>query len=143
MLLHWKIASKNNYSTYCVPSIQPISNLCPLSTHFDWRAMGGPPYAWEPKPCVLKPLWNLGNMHRRRNMIATLVNHTRKYFIKLTPGYCSSQNSKSLFPIAHGPRCLLDEVASEPVGQRMWESGNSRWRPIECTFALQKQNRRI
>ena len=69
MLLYWETASKNNYSTYWVPSIQPISNLCPLSTHFDWRAMKGPPYGWEPKPCVLKPLWNLGSMHRGRNMM--------------------------------------------------------------------------
>lgn len=69
MLIYWKSASKDNQSTYWVPSIQPISNLCPLSTRFDWRAMGGPPYGWEPKPCVLKPLWNLGSMHRGRNMM--------------------------------------------------------------------------
>ncbi|KAL9970379.1 hypothetical protein ACROYT_G022743 [Oculina patagonica] len=69
MLIYWNIASKGNHSTYWVPSIQPISNICPLSTRFDWRAMGGPPYGWEPKPCVLKPLWNLGSMHRGRNMM--------------------------------------------------------------------------
>lgn len=69
MLLYWQIALKSNHSSYWVPSIQPISNLCPLTTHFDWRAMGGPPYGWEPKPCRLKPVWNLGNMHRGRNMM--------------------------------------------------------------------------
>lgn len=69
MLIYWKSASKDNQSTYWVPSIQPISNLCPLSTRFDWRVMGGPPYGWEPKPCVLKPLWNIGSMHRGRNMM--------------------------------------------------------------------------
>ncbi|PFX18065.1 Beta-1,3-galactosyltransferase 6 [Stylophora pistillata] len=69
MLIYWETSSKENHSTYWVPSIQPISNLCPLSTHFDWRAMGGPPYGYEPKPCVLKPLWDIGSMHRGRNMM--------------------------------------------------------------------------
>lgn len=69
MLLYWETSSKENHSTFWVPSIQPISNLCPLSTRFDWRAMGGPPYGYEPKPCVLKPLWDIGSMHRGRNMM--------------------------------------------------------------------------
>ena len=69
MLTYWEIASKENATRFWVPSVQPLSHICPLSTYFDWRAMHGPPYGWEPKPCGLNPVWDLGDMHRGRNMI--------------------------------------------------------------------------
>ena len=66
MLRYWEIASKESVTEYLVPPIQPLGELCPLSTYFDWREMTSALYGQEPKPCRLKPVWHLGNMHRGR-----------------------------------------------------------------------------
>ena len=69
MLTYWDIVLKENRTQFWIPSVEPLSDICPLSKRFDWRAMQGPPYGWEPKPCSLNPVWDIGEMHRGRNMM--------------------------------------------------------------------------
>lgn len=67
MLTYWEIKEMEKGNDYWVPSIEEFSNVCSLNKTFDWRAMGGPPYGWEPKPCFTKPVWDIYHIHRGRN----------------------------------------------------------------------------
>ena len=66
MLTYWEITQKEKRDDYWVPSIERYSDVCPLNRTFDWRAIGGPPYGWEPQPCALEPVWNIYHIHRGR-----------------------------------------------------------------------------